>query len=311
MNSPEHANHFADMDRELKQKLPEGATLLAICKGKPQNVSVEVWRRYYDAVKKQFPAEHESRGLLPFRVWQIYEAMVSFVRDGKVAEFVCAAGVLSHYVGDSCQPLHISFMFNGDPDHMVPGTVRNQKTGQKQSGHVPAGTGVHAAYEDDMIDRHVEEVIAGVDAELSSPPRPPLVKGGHAGAVAVVDLMQQTFEAIPPREIISEFLKVEHEKPAARADAMWGALGDRTIQAMADGCICLARLWDSAWKEGTGDSSINSLSAISEAKLEKLYQNPDFLPSHTLDTIGPLLEGKPASRPSRRSSARRSRRHSG
>jgi hypothetical protein len=52
MNSPEHANHFADMDRELKQKLPEGATLLAICKGKPQNVSVEVWRRYYDAVKK-------------------------------------------------------------------------------------------------------------------------------------------------------------------------------------------------------------------------------------------------------------------
>ena len=167
--------------------------------------------------KKQFPAEHESRGLLPFRVWQIYDAMVSFVREGKVAEFVCAGGILSHYVGDSCQPLHISYMFNGDPDHLVPGTVRNHKTGEIQPGHVAAGTGVHAAYEDEMIDRHVEEVITGVDTKLNPASRRPLVKGGHAATVAVVDLMQQTFEAIPPREIISEFLKVEHEKPAPRA----------------------------------------------------------------------------------------------
>jgi hypothetical protein len=309
MNSPEHANHFADMDRELKQKLPEGATLLAICKGKPQNVSVEVWRRYYDAVKKQFPTEHESRGLLPFRVWQIYDAMVSFVREGKVAEFVGAAGILSHYVGDSCQPLHISFLFNGDPDHMVPGTVRDQKTGEKKHGRVATGTGVHAAYEDVMIDRHVEEVITGVDSKLQPPPHPPSVKGGHAAAVAVVDLMQQTFDTIPPREIISEFLKVEDEKPAARADAMWSVLGERTIKVMADGCICLARLWDSAWKEGDGDSNINSLRAISEGALEKLYQNPNFLPSHTLDTIGPLLNGASTSRANRRPRARsRSRR---
>ena len=85
MNSPEHPNHFADMDRVLNPPLPEGATLLKICDGKPDNVAVDVWRRYYDAVQKQFPDEKESRGLLPFRVWQIYDAMVSFVRDGDVA----------------------------------------------------------------------------------------------------------------------------------------------------------------------------------------------------------------------------------
>jgi hypothetical protein len=99
-NSPEHANHFADMDRELDPPLPEGATLLDICRGKPQNVAVDVWRRYYDAVQKQFPAERESRGLLPFRVWQIYDAMVAAVKAGEVEIFVCAAGILSHYVGD-------------------------------------------------------------------------------------------------------------------------------------------------------------------------------------------------------------------
>ena len=109
-----------------------------------------MWRRYYDAVKQQFP-EKESRGLLPFRVWQIYDAMVTFVRNRDVASFVCAAGIVSHYVGDSCQPLHISYMFNGDPDQMV------ADPSGKSSDKVPLGTGVHSAYEDDMVDRNVSE----------------------------------------------------------------------------------------------------------------------------------------------------------
>src|SRR5215472_17410418 len=40
MKSPEHANHFADMDRKLKPPLAEGDTLLAICKD-TSNVRVE------------------------------------------------------------------------------------------------------------------------------------------------------------------------------------------------------------------------------------------------------------------------------
>jgi hypothetical protein len=296
MKAPEHANHFADMDRKLDPKLPEGATLLEICDGKPQNVAVDVWRRYYDAVQKQFPKEEESRGLLPFRVWQIYDAMVSFVRAGEVDKFVCAAGILSHYVGDSCQPLHISYLFNGDPDHPVSAMVRDRDTGEKKRGHVSKGAGVHAAYEDNMVDRHVPEIMAGVDDILSSPPHPALVTGGHAAAVAVVNLMQQTFKAIAPTRILAEFLKVDTEQPAARADAMWKKLGDDTITVMADGCICLAQLWDSAWKEGDGDTNIRALGAVSEAALERLYQNPDFLPSHTLNTIGPLLKGAAAPR---------------
>jgi hypothetical protein len=294
MKAPEHANHFADMDRELDPPLPEGATLLGICKSEPQNVSVDVWRQYYDAVKTQFPDEEESRGLLPFRVWQIYDAMVSAVRAGEVETFVCAAGILSHYVGDSCQPLHISYMFNGDPDHTVVGTVRDRSTGETSQGQVPRGHGVHSAYEDDMVDRHVPEIIKGVDERLArtSPPRP--VVGGHAAAVAVVELMQKTFDAIAPKKILDEFVKVQDEKPAERADAMWESLGEDTISVMADGCICLAQLWDSAWQEGNGDLTINSLGAIDETVLEHLYQNRDFLPSHTLDTIGQLLQGGPA-----------------
>jgi hypothetical protein len=75
----------------------------------------------------------------------------------------------------------------------------------------------------------------------------------NAAAVAVVNLMQQTVRAIARKQIIAEFVKVEDEKPAARADALWDVLGEDAIKVMADGAICLAQLWDSAWKEGDGD----------------------------------------------------------
>jgi hypothetical protein len=293
MSSPEHANHFADMDRELNPKIPEGATLLEICDGKPQNVAVGIWQRYYDAVKKQFP-QKESRGLLPFRVWQIYDAMVAAVRAGEADTFVCAAGILSHYVGDSCQPLHISYLFNGDPDHPVAGTVRDPDTGKKVKGKVPRGTGVHSAYEDDMVDGHVPEIVAGVASVVDSATKPPLVTGGHGAAVAIVELMQKTFAAIAPADLIDEYVRTEGSKPAARADALWKKFGGGTINVMADGCLCLATLWDSAWQEGGGDAMKPVAAAISQARLEQLYQNPDFLPSHTLDTIGPLLSGATA-----------------
>jgi len=60
---------------------------------------------------------------------------------------------------------------------------------------------------------------------------------------------------------------------------------------MADGCFCLAQIWDSAWKEGKGDVSMTSFDTIDEATLEDLYRNPDFLKSYTLNTIGPVLGG--------------------
>jgi hypothetical protein len=46
-------------------------------------------------------------------------------------------------------------------------------------------------------------------------------------AVAVVGLMQKTFDAIAPQKIIDEFVAVQDDKPAARADALWKSLGRR------------------------------------------------------------------------------------
>jgi hypothetical protein len=302
MSSPEHANHFADMDRELSDPLPEGVTLLDICDNKPQNVAVPVWQRYYDAVRKQFPDQEESRGLLPFRVWQIYDEMVAFVKAGQVEKFVCAAGIVSHYIGDACQPLHISYMFNGDPGKTVPGTGRNE------GKDVPEGTGVHSAYEDEMVDAHVPEIMDGIDQRLGSGTPWPTVTGGHGAAVAVVGLMQKTFKAITPREIIDTFVPIEDEKPSVRAGGLWEKLSDRTIDVMADGCFCLAQIWDSAWKEGKGDVNVTSFDTIDEKTLEGLYRNPDFLKSYTLNTIGPVLGGGEPQGDQRAAASRRPRR---
>jgi hypothetical protein len=261
---PEHPNHFADMD---KPRPDDGKTLLDLCKGHPENVAVDVWRDYYTAVGDQ------SRGLLPFRSWQIYQEMVDAVEQGDAARFVCTAGVLSHYVGDACQPLHISFMFNGIP----------------QDDGTTLGEGVHAAYEDAMVDRHAAEIMAGIDQAGGNGAQPALVKTGQQAAVAVVELMQKTFDAISPKAIVDAYVNADGG-PAAVADSLWGQFGDATVAAMVQGCRYLAMLWDSAWKQGGGDSALTDLSAVAEEDLVALYERRDFLPSKTLDKIGPLLQ---------------------
>jgi hypothetical protein len=142
-----------------------------------------------------------------------------------------------------------------------------------------------------MVDAHVPEIMAGIDQRLAAGVAWPTVTGGHAAAVAVVGLMQKTFKAITPREIIDTFVPLQDEKPSARARDLWEKLGDRTIDVMADGCFALAQIWDSAWKEGNGDANITTFDQIDEATLEGLYRSSAFLTSYKLDTIGPVLKG--------------------
>lgn len=318
MKSPEHANHFADMDRVLAQPVYGGKTLLEICHGKPQNVAVPVWQAYYDAVHAEHPKIEESRGLLPFRVWQIYDAMVEYVKAGDVARFLCAAGVISHYVGDACQPLHISYLFNGDPDHLVTVSVHNSKTDETIDKEVPRGSGVHAAYEDDMVDYNTAAILTGVAARRDAAQALDLVTGGHAAAIATVALMQKTFAAISPAALIDVYVAAQDQKPKQRAEALWASFGDATMTVMTEGCLTLAQLWDSAWAEGGGDATIAALGAIEETTLETIYRDRNFLPSHTLDTIGPLLAGatpppsparaaKPARKVKKKAAAKRHR----
>ena len=288
---PEHPNHFADMDKPLTQdlKLPhgsifkKGSTLLDICSAATKNVAVDVWQAYYTAV------QDDSRGLLPFRVWQIYEAMVTYLSQGKAAEFVCAAGILSHYVGDACQPLHISYMFNGDPNDLVEAMIKDRKTGEKKKTMIPRATGVHAAYEDDMVNYHIAEIMAGVDSGIKDLKPLARIKGGSNAAIQVVQLMQDTFKTIKPHDILVCFNKAKGKTKRQVADDLWDKFGNDTIAVITNGSRYLGMLWDSAWKEGTGDTTIKDFRAIDQDVLGGIYKPKTFLPSVTIDKISKYL----------------------
>ncbi len=263
----DESNHFADMD-EPGQGNFEGMDLLELSK-QPENVHPRIWNEFYDAIGAK------QKGSLPFRVWQIYEEMVRFARAGDAASFVAAAGILAHYVGDACQPLHISRLHHGFPP---------VKKGSVQYS-------VHAVYETQMLDQKGAELLEGIAQRLKGVKALADVKGGHGAAVAVIELMRSTFTAIPPEQLVQAYN--DGTSPKDRIDRLWDGFGDRTMDAMAAGALRLASIWESAWAEGQGAQSVQDLGAISEDALRRLYMQNSFLESLTLEEMIDLLGEAP------------------
>lgn len=270
---PEHPNHFADID---EPRPADGLTLRQLSMMDRRNVDVDVWRRFYTSLGH---VESDKRGLLPFRVWQFFDAMVAAVQKGELAPYVCAAGLLAHYVGDACQPLHGSRFADGLPD----GT----------------GDGVHSAYETAMIDHRDTEVVAGLSQALASEEvdRPVQIRTGQGAAVAVVRLMDRTATRIDPEQLSRAYAATQVGRTAANptknrtvTTALWEQFGADTVRNMADGVLTLAMLWESAWNVGGGEERDDwVLDAVDEKTLQKLYEDPKFMQSLDLDAIGAVL----------------------
>lgn len=255
--SGEQPNHFADMDAKVPSGKWKGKTLLDLCED-PDNVDVDVWIEYYKLVKDR------SKGILPFRVWQIFSAMTKYVAVGDVARFLASAGVLAHYIGDACQPLHISYMFNGKP-------VNGGKRGE----------GVHHHYEATMFNSHVSELWTGIEERIPSAPNGHLATG-KAAAVYTVALMRETFDLINPEAIVNAYAKDRD---------LWTLFGTKTKQTMANGVRALAHLWEGAWREGNGDQiAVDRLTTLDRAALAEIYSDEEFLPSKRIKDIASVLE---------------------
>ena len=260
--SADKPNHFADMD----QKDPEqgGKTLLQLCTD-PANVNPDFWLEYYKNVGDS------GRGLLPFRVWQFFDEMVDAAKKKDVDRYVAAAGICAHYVGDACQPLHCSYLHDGEP----------------QGKDKPArGKGVHSAYEETMLRQNAPDLLARLPKQLNkNNGKASAPKDGHASAVAVVDLMRRTFNTIQPIEIVDAY--------ADNPDAdLWSQFGDRTIRVLADGIQTLQAVWMGAWNAGNGKAiAASRLKEADQKKLIQLYMRKTWAPSKTLKTIASVLKG--------------------
>ena len=303
----ENPNHYADADAPSTG----GQTLYQLC-DQPPKMTVEIWQDYYANIDKArigLPLDKEvSRGLICFRVWQIYDYMVEAVSNNQAAKFIFAAGVLAHYVGDACQPLHSSFMSDGNPidGHNVDytakvtsfkrdGTVSHRK-GEVYKKWINPGSGVHSAYEDDMIDDNIGDILPAIGNILDDPAsnirqeRIVNIVSGQTAAFAVLQLMRLTQETIHPVDIVEAFKKVKGKSKTEVSDALRDQFRDKTVDCMARGCRYLAAVWTAAWTAGNGDNNIQTLSKVTEADLIALYSDPNELPSMSLNTIGPLLK---------------------
>jgi len=256
--SADKPNHFADMD----QPDPENGdkTLLDLCKD-PDNVNVDFWLKYYTDVNDS------GRGLLPFRVWQFFDEMVDAVSSKDITRYVGAAGICAHYVGDACQPLHISFLHDGFP---------------ATNGQPARGRGVHTAYEETMLRQNSVELLQRLGDELQNSGTVAPPNDGHGAAVATVNLMRRTFATIQPQSIVEAFLDNKD---------LWQEFRDPTIAVMVDGVRTLRAIWLGAWNKGGGKKIADSqLGAASIPNLIKLYMRKTWVPSKTLRTIGPILK---------------------
>jgi hypothetical protein len=248
------SNHFADMDQPAPKENEEfgGKTLLELCSDSTY-VDPAIWVRFYEALG----VKPKNQGALPFRVWQIFDAMAAAVRGGDIARYVCAAGIIAHYVGDACQPLHISHLHHGARDEEK---------------------GVHSAYETQMLNRFTLDLVQRV-ARVPHQALP-LVDSGRGAAVATVALMRRTILRLPPQRIIDVY---NSNSGRDRTVRMWEAFGRETVACVADGAQTLAMIWKSAWRAGNGDHVPKSkLVALSPDDLRKLYDDPKFLPAARL-----------------------------
>jgi hypothetical protein len=282
--SHEGPNHFADMD----QKRADGNDLLGLCESNAANIDPKVWDDFYESVTDPLSGKrisYEHRGLLPFRVKQIFEAMVGFVRNEQFDEFVCAAGVLAHYVGDACQPLHISYLHHGDPEDTITKMMTDRHTHEKKPTAVPRAEGVHEMYETTMVGNKKNRalILKGL-AKTPKVKTSELIQSGQEAAEATVELMQKTFATIAPMDIVQAF-NAGKDGEASVPAAFWSKFGDRTITVMRGGAHLLAVLWESAWTLGNGEQNVQNLDSIGEKRAKKIYQDRDFIPSYYINEI--------------------------
>ncbi len=267
---PEHPNHYADID----QPGADGRTLRDLCLADKSQVSAAAWQGFYDGVGQK---DSRSRGLLPLRVWQFFDAIVAALQAGDIARAVCAMGVMSHYIGDACQPLHGSVLSDGYRDRAEPGA----------NGW--PGRGVHATFENKMIDRFSAPLLAAIGpaAQAGAGGAVPPIANGQDAAFAVVALMDFSARTIPPGELCDRYIALGGGASKPVVQGLWDSFSDRTATLMGAGANCLAATWEAAL--AASGVALPAAETFTEPALAAIYQDPAFVPSLTLDQIGPHL----------------------
>ncbi len=281
--SHEPIQHFADVDLH---DINGGPTLLERCSKNSRDVSARVWKDFFDGFADAGVGPDE--GALPFRIWQIWDAMVDYLNAHDVIHFVAAAGVLAHYIADASQPFHCSYMHHGLPP-MVKYQGRKyparKDTPEFEKFKDSREYKIHSIYDETILEVDTSIALAKIDKILAqSNPSQHAVKTGHDAAVQTIQLMYHGQKRLAPKTII----KADDPElgPKIRAKALWKntTIQEAIVESLADSVRLLAALWASAWQVAGGDSiDVSKLVQFEETDIENIYRrDDDFVPSLSL-----------------------------
>ena len=289
----EPMQHFADIDI---QDIDSGPSMLFRCVKDTANISARAWKDYFDGFAKAEVGP--DAGTLPFRVWQIWEDMVGFLKKKDTIRFVAAAGILAHYVGDASQPLHCSYLHHGVPPMLkhagrkypVPKTIQGKANTTYADFHKTAAAKIHGIYEEGMfeVEGAALELLSGVNPRLKSKKsNQSTINSGHDAAAAVIALMARAQKALTPMDIIrADDPELTIKQRQAR---LWENKKIRTATTglLADSVRVLADLWEAAWRVGNGKAvPASKRRAFTQTELSKVYRaDKGFLPSVSLDKM--------------------------
>jgi hypothetical protein len=283
----EPMQHFADIDI---YDIDGGETLLDKCIADPSNISAEVWLGFFNGFKDA--GVGPDPGCLPFRVWQIYEAMVSYLKKKDVLHFVAAAGVLAHYVGDASQPLHCSYMHHGIPPmikvkgrkYPIRKEDKNEKTPEWQKFSETKEYGIHGIYEEQMLEIDMTEMLRLINQSVKGRLSNATIKSGKDAATETIKLMKRSQKRLSPEKIIKA--DDPNLTPKQRAARLWNnpIIRKQTAVSIADSIKVLALIWSAAWKNGNGQAiAASALKVVDKEKLVAAYRTEkNFIPSLTL-----------------------------
>ncbi len=166
----------------------------------------------------------ERAGLLPWRVLQVRDALRDAFRAGDLPRALTLSGWLSHYVADACQPLHTTSNYDG------------QKTGN---------TGVHAAFETDLIDRRKAAY------RLETVPERPPAFGPISDPRALIfeAILESSRQVAPLLEADTRAVLAVKKQRADYYELMEERAGPIARERLTRAVELTARFWYDAWQE--------------------------------------------------------------
>ncbi|KPL25461.1 MAG: hypothetical protein AMJ75_01050 [Phycisphaerae bacterium SM1_79] len=280
--SGENGNHYLNLDLRGRGTF-NNKYLKTLWNEDNSRFTPEYFTRFYDSIPEE--NDHERRGALPFRVWQIYNDMTEALSEGgsdRAVRFVAMAGVLAHYMADACMPLHNTKYHHG----------YSEAPDEQKKVHNYVDNNILSIQQGSLLN----DAFSAIDRDRSFL----TVEGGQAWGQRTMDLLVYTYDQLKPTRIINAFNETIDLHWRSRYSYMIEKVGEPLCECIAEGTFRLAEIWENAWQEGGGDSVPNSqLVAVPEQDLSGLYLDKEgFVPCRLLKDLTVADSGRLVLQPS-------------